>query len=351
MVSGLDIDEAFIDKELARRQSGFGRGDRMKIEKDAVEILSGVRKGQTIGSPIALMIKNKDFTIGSLSVVTCPRPGHADLCGAIKYNRNDIRDVLERSSARETAVRVAVGAVCKLLLAEFDISIKSHVLEIGGVGVGPCLSSVALAKEGARPSQGDHRGSPLQMTERIASARKRGDTVGGIFEVNAIGIPVGLGSYAQPNRRLSARLVAALMSIPAIKGVEIGLGFESAKRFGSEVHDVIFYNKSRGFYRKTNNAGGIEGGVSNGQPVVIRCAMKPISTLMQPLASVNIKTKKSQKATVERSDICAVFAAAVVGEAVCAFELAGAILEKFGGDSFGETKRNYEGYIKQIRKF
>jgi chorismate synthase len=327
MVAGLKVDKKFIDSELARRQAGFGRGGRMKIEKDEVKILSGVRKNETIGSPIALMIKNKDFSIDKLPVIRCPRPGHADLAGVVKYGRCDVRDVLERSSARETAVRTAVGAVCKLLLKEFGINIKSRVTMIGGVT------------------------SEKLMEERIASAMKKCDTVGGIFEITATGVPVGLGSFVQADRRLNARLAAALMSIQAIKGVEAGLGFESARKFGSEVHDAIFYDKAKGFYRKTNNAGGIEGGISNGQPVIVRCAMKPISTLLNPLPSVDISTKKSQKATVERSDICAVESAAVVGEAAVAFELANALEEKFGSDCLSEMKRNFGGYIKQVKSF
>ena len=329
MVAGLAVDKQFIDKELTRRKIGFGRSQRMKIENDKVQILSGVRKNRTIGSPIALMIENKDFSIDRLAAITCPRPGHADLAGAIKYNRRDMRDVLERSSARETAARTAIGAVCKLLLGEFDVEITSRVVMIGGINAG----------------------SRKLMMDRIVSAAKKGDTLGGVFEVIATGAPVGLGSYSQADRRLNAKLAAALMSIQAIKGVQIGLGFESAKRFGSQVHDAIFWNNSRGFYRKTNNAGGIEGGVSNGQPIVLQCAMKPISTLVQPLASVDIKTKKPAKATVQRSDVCAVESAAVVGEAVVAFELAAAILEKFGGDSLGETQRNFEGYIKQVKGY
>src|SRR3989338_2088441 len=233
MVAGLGVDKQFIDKELANRQAGFGRGGRMKIEKDEIKILSGLRKGETIGSPISFMIRNKDFSIDKLPVVTCPRPGHADLAAVIKYNRKDIRDILERSSARETAARTAIGAVCKLLLGEFDVEITSRVVMIGGINAG----------------------SRKLMMDRIVSAAKKGDTLGGVFEVIATGAPVGLGSYSQADRRLNAKLAAALMSIQAIKGVQIGLGFESAKRFGSQVHDAIFWNNSRGFYRKTNNAG------------------------------------------------------------------------------------------------
>ena len=328
MVAGLDIDKKFIDAELERRQQGFGRGARMKIEKDQARILSGLRKGRTIGSPIPMMIKNKDFSIDKLPAIACPRPGHADLAGAIKYDSSDIRDILERSSARETAARVSVGAVCKTFLKEFGISVSSKVTMIGGVS----------------------RDMDM-MKQRISSAASQSDTLGGVFEVVAKGVPYGLGSFAQADRRLNARLAAALMSIQAIKGVEIGLGFEYAKKFGSEVHDAIYYEKSKGFFRRTNNAGGIEGGMSNGQPIVARCAMKPIATLLKPLDSVNIKTKKSAKATVERSDVCAVFSAGVVGEAATAFEIANAMVEKFGGDSLIEAKRNFDGYLKQVKGF
>jgi len=329
MVAGLEIDTKFIDKELARRQAGLGRGARMKIEKDKVQILSGVRRGQTTGSPIALMIENRDFSIDRLPQVTCPRPGHADLAGAVKYGRKDMRDILERSSARETAARTGIGAVCKLLLDEFDIKLSSRVLMIGGI---PAAHQRLVAA-------------------RIESARKKGDTLGGIFEVVATGVPVGLGSFSQGPRRLNSRLCAAVMSIQAIKGVEVGLGFESAARFGSEVHDAIFYKREKGFYRKTNNAGGIEGGISNGQPIVLRCAMKPISTLMEPLASVDIRTKRISSAAVERSDICAVSSAGVIAEAVVAIELADAMLEKFGGDSLSELERNFTAYVKGIKAF
>jgi chorismate synthase len=329
MVGGLKLGEQPINSQMARRQAGFGRGARMKMERDTVQILSGTRRGSTIGSPIALMIKNRDFSIDRLPQVRCPRPGHADLAGAIKYNSADIRDVLERASARETAARVAVGAICKVLLGEFDVQISSRVVMIGGVS----------AK------------NPRLMNARIASCAKKGDTLGGIFEVVARGVCAGLGSFAQSDRRLDGRLAGALMSIQAIKGVEIGLGFESAKKCGSQVHDAIYYAKTKGFYRSTNNAGGLEGGVTNGEPVVIRCAMKPISTLANPLASVDINSKRPSRAAVERSDVCAVQSAGVVAEAAMAFELAAAMLEKFGGDSLGETKRNFDGYLKQVKSF
>ncbi|MCM8782439.1 MAG: chorismate synthase [Candidatus Omnitrophica bacterium] len=331
MIGGLKIDKAFIDNELKRRQQGYGRGGRMSLEADKVQIMSGLRRGITIGSPISLMIANKDFSIDKLPPLACARPGHADLVGSLKYNFQDARNALERSSARETAARTAVGAICKIFLSRFNVKIKSRVVMIGGIW--------------ARSEKDD------LIIERIDTAKQKGDTLGGIFEVVASGIPPGLGSFASADKRLSGRLAGALMAIQAIKGVEIGLGFAMAGKFGSVVHDAIYYDKKRGFYRKTNNAGGLEGGVSNGEPIVLRCAMKPISTLTKPLDSVNIRTKRPQKAATERSDVCAVWSAAVVAEGVVAFELANAFLEKFGGDSFGETKRNFDGYIRQIKKF
>lgn len=331
MIAGLKTDISFINNELKRRQQGYGRSKRMSIESDKAEILSGIRRGVTIGSPISIMIENKDFSIDELGPVTCPRPGHADLAGSLKYNFTDARNSLERSSARETASRTAIGAICKLFLSKFYIDIKSRIVMIGGIWANDEKDKLII--------------------ERIDTARKKGNTLGGIFEVVSTGVPVGLGSFSSADRRLGARLAGALMSIQAIKGVEIGLGFKSAEKFGSAVHDAIYYDKKRGFHRKTNNAGGIEGGISNGEPIVLRCAMKPISTLMKPLDSVDIKTKKAKKATTERSDICAVSSAAVVAEAVVAFELANAMLEKFGGDSLDETKRNFEGYIAQVKEF
>lgn len=331
MVSGLEVKGALIDAELRRRQQGYGRGKRMSIELDEARILSGLRKGVTIGSPISILIENKDFSIDRLGAVTCVRPGHADLAGCMKYDSKDARDILERSSARETASRTAIGAVCKIFLSKLGIRVRSRIVMIGGLVAGSENNKTVI--------------------ERIDTARKKGDTLGGVFEVIAIGVPCGLGDFTSPDKRLGARLAGGLMSIQAIKGVEIGMGFSAAGKFGSDVHDAIFYDKKKGFYRKTNNAGGIEGGVSNGEPIVLRCAMKPISTLMNPLASVDIRTKRPMKAATERSDICAVPSAAVVGEAVVAFELANAALEKFGGDSLRETLRNFEGYLKQLKKF
>jgi len=325
MPAGLKIDLARINQELKRRQSGFGRGKRMQIEKDKVRILSGVRKGLTLGSPIGLLIENKDFSIDKLPNVVCPRPGHADLAGLLKYGFKDARNVLERASARETVMRVGIGAISKIFLDEFDISISSRVLSIGGE-------------------------SSLQaIREKIIEAQNHKDTVGGIFKVVAKGVPVGLGSYVQPDKRLDGRLTQGIMSIPGIKAVEIGLGFGYAGRFGSQVHDAIYYSKSKGYFRKTNNAGGIEGGISNGQDMVIRACMKPISTLLDPLDSVNIVTKKPSKAAVERSDICVVEAAGVVAESAVAFVLAEALLEKFGSDNLSDIKKAYQNYLKRIK--
>lgn len=321
MVSGLKLDKKKIDLELARRKQGAGRGGRMKIEDDKAEILSGIKGGFTLGSPIAILIENKDYKIEELPSVISPRPGHADLAGSIKYGFSDIRNVLERASARETAARTAVGAVCKIFIEQFKIKINSSIISIGG------------------------EFEPGAINRKIKEATAARDTLGGIFEVKALGLPVGLGSYVHYDRRLSARLASAVMSIPAIKSVEFGLGAGFAAEFGSSVHDAIFYDKKKGYFRKTNNAGGLEGGVTNGEALIIRACMKPISTLGKPLASVNILTKKASYAAVERYDTCAVEAAAVIAEAVVAFELADAFLEKFGGDSLNETSRNYKNFL------
>ncbi len=327
MPSGLKVDKGTINLELKRRQSGFGRGARMAIEQDTVQVLSGLRKGATIGSPIALLIENKDASIDAMPSITRPRPGHADLAGALKYNTSDIRDILERASARETAIRVAIGGVCRMFLDEFGVRIASHVIEIGGAS------------------------RDKEMLKKVEECARTGDTLGGICEITAAGLPAGLGSHVSPDRRLDARIAGAMMSIQAIKGVEIGLGFAAARLPGSKVHDEITYDRKSGFSRGSNNAGGIEGGMTNGEPVVVKIAMKPIATLGKPLASVDIKTKKKVTAQVERHDVCAVYAASVVGEAVLAFELANAMSEKFGGDSMDEMKRNYDGYIKQVKSF
>ncbi len=363
MPSGLKVDPARIDKELQRRQAGYGRGKRMEIEQDRVQILSGLRGEKTLGSPISLLIPNKDWENWKSimdpikpskgSRVTRPRPGHADLIGALKYDQKDIRNVLERASARETAARVAIGAIAKILLSEFGISIISQVIQIGSIKAKVENLKIGEIKRKAVDSKvscPDKEASRLMIKE-IDGARKKGDTLGGVFEVIATDLPIGLGSYVHPDRRLDGRLTQGLMIIPAAKGIGIGGGFGLAKLPGSEVQDEIFYEKRRGFYRGTNNAGGLEGGVTNGEPLRIKVAMKPISTLQRPLSSIDLMTKKRVKATVERSDVCVMPAAAVIGESTVSFELANAMLEKFGGDSVSEIKRNYVGYMKQVRQF
>ena len=363
--AGLPLTAETINRDLARRQGGYGRGGRMRIEKDQIEFYCGVRKGKTLGNPLGLLIRNRDWDNwqdvmaaepgppSAERVVTRPRPGHADLVGAIKYGHRDIRNVLEKASARETAIRVAIGAVAKALLAEFDVQVVSYTIRIGSV-VAPRVDDYVAAFERAEQSQvrcADAAASE-KMIERIRSAKHKGDSLGGIFEVVVTNPPIGLGSYAQWDRRLSARLAMAAMSIQAMKGVEIGMGFESAQRFGSEVHDDIYPSEIRpGFERKTNNAGGLEGGITNGQSIVLRVAMKPIATLYQPKHSVDIRTKEPFEATVERSDICTVPAAGVVGEAVIAYEMANAMLEKFSGDSVDEMKRNFAAYQEYVKNF
>jgi chorismate synthase len=352
-----------INLDLGRRQRGYGRGGRMRIEKDEANIVGGVRHGLTMGGPIAILIANRDWenwkrTMDSKPVdreadpkepVTRPRPGHADLAGALKYGQRDIRNVLERASARETAARVAVGAVCKRLLREFDIEVFSHVTEIGGIVAK--VDGLSFAQSRDRADDSEVRCADAEageaMMRKIDEARKRGTSLGGVFEVVALNLPVGLGSYVHWDRKLDGRLAQAVMSIQAIKGVEIGLGFEGAKRFGFETHDEIFYEDGR-FVRKTNRAGGLEGGMSNGQPIIVRGAMKPISTQYAPMASVDLLTKEPFKASIERSDICSVPAAGVIGEAVVAFEIARALREKFGGDSVDEMTRNYRGYLTSL---
>ncbi|MFC1805067.1 chorismate synthase [Candidatus Omnitrophota bacterium] len=325
MPAGLKIKLDKINQELKRRQQGFGRGKRMKIEKDKAQILSGLKGGLTLGSPIALLIENKDFSIEKLKKVVSPRPGHADLAGYLKYGFSDIREVLERASARSTAATVGIGALCKLLLNEFKIKITSRVISIGG------------------------KTKDAGMKARIREAIAKRDTIGGIFEVIVRGVPVGLGGYAQSDRRLDARLAQAVISLPGIKALEIGLGFGYADKSGSEVHDAIYYNKAKGFHHKINNAGGIEGGISNGEDIVLRACMKPISTLRDPLASVNIATRKPAKAAVERSDTCVVQAAGVVAESAAALVLADALLEKFGADSLSDIKKAFAAYLARIK--
>ncbi len=351
--AGLKLDRAAINRDLARRQQGYGRGGRMKIEADEAEIVSGVRHDETIGSPVTLMVKNRDFKINELPAVTKPRPGHADLAGVIKYDRQDARDILERSSARETTMRVAIGGVCKLLLAEIGIDIVGHIVSLGTVQAktdGLTFAQIRERSEASEVRCADPE-AEKKMIEAIDAAKGQGDTIGGVFEVIAVGVPIGLGSHVHWDRKLDANLARALMSIQAMKGVEVGLGFEAARRFGSRVHDEILPAQEGVFTRAGNNAGGFEGGMTNGQPVVVRVAMKPLSTLMKPMRSVDIQTGQEVKATVERSDVCATPAAAVIGEAVVAVELAKAVLDKFGGDSMRELKRNVESYREACKRW
>lgn len=354
MPAGLPVSKEKIDEQLKRRQGGYGRGGRMKIEQDQVEVLSGIRSGVTLGSPIALVIWNRDWENWSkhmdpwnppperYSPVTVPRPGHADLAGALKYRHADIRNVLERASARETAMRVALGSLARQLLEYFNIQIASHVIQIHSVKATVDVAGLDLRELNARADASPVRcldpAAEKEMLARIDQAKAEGNTVGGIFEVIAENVPVGLGSYVHWDRKLDGRISQAMASLPAMKAVEIGLGVASATRWGSECHDEIYYDESLGYYRKTNRAGGLEGGVTNGERVLVRVAMKPLSTLLRPLDSVEMKSRKPVKAHVERSDVCAVPAASVIGEAVLALVLADAFLEKYGGDSIAEIE-------------
>jgi len=361
--AGLPVSAADVDVELKRRQGGYGRGARMKIESDRIEWLSGVRAGETLGSPIAMLIWNRDWEhwqdvmapeadatpdpLGRRRQVTRPRPGHADLAGSLKYDRQDARDILERASARETVARVACGAVCKKLLREFGVEIGSYVAELGGVISRPPSPLPRPLNDAAdqSPVRCLDKDAEAEIIKRIDAAKAAGDTLGGIVEVVALGVPVGLGSHVSWDTKLDGRIAQAMMSIPAVKGVELGLGFEAARRKGSEVHDEIM----PGFSRATNRAGGTEGGMTTGEPLLARVAMKPISTLMSPLKTVDLKTGGPAQAQSERSDVTAVPAMGVIAEAMLAMVLTQALLEKFGGDALSETKRNYEGYIAQVR--
>jgi len=358
--AGLSLNEENINLNLKRRQGGYGRGDRMKIEQDQVEILSGLVEGKTMGSPLGLMIKNKDWENWQekkyLSL-TIPRPGHADYAGAIKYGFKGVRKVLERASARQTAMRVAIGTVASSLLEEFNIQIYSYVLRIGQIKAKRITSfnQKVKAEIGKSPVYCIDGVASIGMCREIDRAREKGDTLGGVFEVILAGVPIGLGSYVQWERRLDTRLASALMSIPGVKAVEIGEGIEASKKKGSTVHDEILVHQesemnSLRYYRETNRAGGIEGGVTNGEAVVVRAYLKPIPTLINPLRSIDFATKKETKAIYQRSDICVVPAASVVGEAVIAWEIAVAFLEKFSGDSLLEIKENYKNYGKRLQK-
>lgn len=357
--AGLKVDIDKINEDLAKRQQGYGRGGRMKIETDRVEIVSGVRFGETMGDPITLRIKNKDWEnwTDRMSVsgapagetVTAARPGHADVSGILKYDRKDIRDILERASARETAARVAVGALCKQLLATCGITLTAHVTNIGGIAM---TSKDKADWEYYQTSEMRCTNPTIEakMKEAIDRAKEAGDTLGGVFEVIVRGCMVGLGSHTQWDRKLDTKIAAAMMSIQAIKGVEIGVGFEYGSLPGSKAHDELFYEEGRGYYRKTNRAGGLEGGMTNGEDVIVKAAMKPIPTLMQPLSSVDVATHEAVKACRERSDVCAVSAASVVGEAMMAIVMTEAVLEKFGGDcmtDFLAAVQHYNDRVKQ----
>jgi len=366
--AGLRLTREEIDSELRRRQHGYGRGARMAIEQDRAEILSGVRHGRTLGSPIALMIVNRDWpnwktamAIEPLDLpeseakrVTRPRPGHADLAGALKHAAVDARDILEWASARETTARVAVGAIAKALLAQFGIEVRSHTVALGPVAYPPGAESSweeIAAAEGTALRCADGA-LEQRMIEAIDRARSSGDSIGGAFQVVARGVPPGLGSHRHWDLRLNARLAAALCSIPSIKAIAIGAGVESASAAGSEFHDEIFYDRDlRRFFRKTNHAGGIEGGITNGEELRARVYVKPLSTLPRALHSVDMRTKEEFQAQVERTDVSAIAAAGVVGEAMTALVLAEALLEKFGGDSMQETSRNHHGYLEQLKAF
>lgn len=361
--ANLEIAAEEIDRHLVRRQQGHGRGGRMQIERDRVRFLSGVRWGKTLGSPITLSIENRDWANWEKKMspaaadrlegiaVTHPRPGHADLSGVIKYRQDDARNILERSSARETAARVAVGALCQKFLLTLGIEVFGCVREIGGIA---SESEMELRARFARSEQSPCRTwDPVAETAMIGAidrARENGDSLGGVVEVVVLGAPVGLGSHVHWDRRLDGRLAAAVMSIQAFKGVEIGAGFAAARQSGSLVHDEITYG-SEGFSRRSNRAGGIEGGMTNGEPIIVRGAMKPIPTLYQPLQTVDLETKQPFKAAVERSDVCAVPAAAVVAEAAVAIEIASAMLEKFGGDCMEEIQANLAAYRQHVESF
>jgi len=355
--AGVTVDVEPIDVELKRRQGGYGRGGRQRIESDTVEIRTGIWHNVTLGSPIVLEVVNRDYKLERLEDLPRPRPGHGDLTGAMKY-LGSIRGVLERASARETAVRVAAGALAKQLLAEFGISAFGYVVEIGGERIEPVEAPLhrlrEIRDESAVYSLNVERDEAIKKL--IDTAGKDGDTLGGIVEVRVDGLPFGLGTHAQWDRKLDGRLAQAVMAVQAIKGVEIGLGFEAARRPGSQVHDPIQYDESQrdtpnlGYVRPTNNAGGLEAGMTNGQPLVVRAAKKPISTLAKPLESINLDTKQKQEASYERSDVCAVSAASVIVENVVAFEVACALTDKFGGDSLPEMKARYELYLKMARE-
>jgi chorismate synthase len=365
--AGLKIEEDYLNRQLARRQGGYGRGGRMSIEKDRVQFLSGIRFGRTTGSPLALMIENKDWQNWQKvmsqhpadetdeRMITCPRPGHADLAGGIKYFHRDLRNVLERASARETAMRVAIGSVAALLLSHFQIKSAGYVCAVGGIEAAPRRPEWGVEmirqKTSCSPLYCLDEEAEQLMIAAIDRAREQGDTLGGVFEIVVEGLPPGLGSHVQGDRRLDGRLAGALMSIPGIKGVEIGLGFAAAGKYGSEVHDTMSFEQGKKISRSSNHAGGLEGGMTNGEPLVIRAAMKPIPTLKKALPSIDLATGEMKNAAVERSDVCAVPAAAVIGEAQVAWDVARAFLEKFTGDSLIEIEAGWRHYRQLVQDY
>lgn len=361
---GVAISAACIEKELARRRMGYGRGARMEMEKDKVEFLGGVRGGMTLGGPVSMLVRNAEYerwkeampVEGEVKAepVTAPRPGHADLPGALKYGTHDARDVLERSSARETVGRVCAGALAKSLLQCFKIEIRSHVVQVGGVKAPEMRETPTreeMAKADEDPMRCLHGETSRRMRAEVDIAREEGDSLGGVFEVIAYGLPAGLGSHVHWDRRLDARLAAAVMGIQAVKGVEVGDGFRLAGMRGTAAADAIAYSPERGFCRRSNHAGGLEGGMSNGEPLVVRAAMKPIPTVRKPLDSVDLISKEKVRAAVERADVCAVPAAAVVAESAVALVLADALLEKIGGDSLEEIEARYQEMVNRQRAF
>ncbi len=358
--AGLSIDESFINHELKLRQGGYGRGGRQKLEQDTVDILTGIWQSKTLGSPITLQVVNNDYKLERLKELERPRPGHADLTGAIKY-LGSIRGVLERSSARETAVRVAAGALARLLLREFGIETIGYVVELGEMNLGSQgTSNLSIEQTRALRDQSSiysvQPSSDPQAEKYIDQMADEGDTLGGVIEVRVDGLPFGLGTHAQWDRKLDGKLAQAVMAVQAIKGVEIGLGFEAARRRGSQVHDPIHHDAALthlphlGYVRPSNNAGGLEGGMTNGQSLILRAAKKPISTLRKPLDSIRMEDKQPHRANYERSDVCAISAAAIIVEHVVAFEIASALVEKFGGDSLIEMKARYELFMKLARE-
>jgi chorismate synthase len=368
--SNLELSGADIDPALSARQKGYGRGGRQKIEKDRVEFLGGVRHGRTTGAPLAIFIKNIDFADWHILMSSgpvqspvkesnVPRPGHADLAGGIKYGQHDFRNVLERASARETAGRTAAGAVCRKILSRLGIDVFGYVINIGGIQAGPEGSSIRAIKNSIRTADDRFRGDLRfpdadkagSIISKIDRAALDGDTLGGVIKVVTGGVPSGLGDYTQWDKKLDAKIAMALLSIQAVKGVEFGAGFCYAGNYGSEMHDGIFYSRAKGYYRKTNNAGGIEGGMTNGQQLEVKAVIKPISTVKKGLDSVNVKTKKAVRTVYERSDVCAVPAASVIAEAVVAMEILSAVLDAAGGSEMGLIKKNFQNYINHVKKY